>query len=80
MKKLRIAVIGCGNVSQGHIRGWLKQPERAEVVALVDIAREMAEERQEQFKLSDVDICTDWHEVMIREDVDAINICRASAR
>jgi len=75
MKRLRIAVVGCGNVSQGHIRGWLGQPERADVVALVDIVREKAEERREQFKLSDVDVYTDWHEVMLREDVDVINIC-----
>ena len=27
VEKLRIAVIGCGNVSRGHIRGWLDQPE-----------------------------------------------------
>ncbi len=75
MKRLRIAVVGCGNVSGGHIQGWVRQPERAEVVALVDIAREAAEERQEKFKLSDADIYTDWREVMRREDVDVINIC-----
>jgi UDP-N-acetyl-2-amino-2-deoxyglucuronate dehydrogenase len=75
MKRLRIAVIGCGNVSQGHIHGWLRQPERAEVVALVDIVRESAEERRERFKLSDADVYTDWREVMQREDVDVINIC-----
>ncbi|MFC1713395.1 Gfo/Idh/MocA family protein [Candidatus Poribacteria bacterium] len=75
MKRLRIAVVGCGNVSGGHIQGWLRQPERAEVVALVDIVKEVAEERQEQAKLSDADVYTDWREVMLREDVDVINIC-----
>ena len=75
MKRLRIAVVGCGHVSPGHIRGWLRQPERAEVVALVDIIREMAEESREKHKLPDADIYTDWREVMLREDVDVINIC-----
>ena len=75
MKKLRIAVVGCGNVSQGHIQGWLKQSERAEVVALVDIVLKSAEDRREQFKLTNANVYTDWHEVILREDVDVINIC-----
>jgi len=75
MERLRIAVVGCGGVSQGHIQGWLGQPERAEVVALVDIVREKAEERRERFRLSDADVYTDWREVMLKEDVDVINIC-----
>lgn len=75
MKRLRIAVIGCGNVSRGHVQGWLGQPERAEVVVLVDVARGFAEERREQFKLRDASVCTDWQEAMAREDVDVINIC-----
>ena len=75
MMKLRIAVVGCGNVSQGHIQGWLKQSERAEVVALVDIVQESAEDRREQFKLTNANVYNDWHEVVLREDVDVINIC-----
>lgn len=75
MKKLRIAVIGCGNVSRGHIQGWVKQPERAEVVALADVVRESAEERREQFKLTDAAIYTDWREAMARQDVDVVNLC-----
>ncbi|MBI3947664.1 MAG: Gfo/Idh/MocA family oxidoreductase [Armatimonadetes bacterium] len=75
MKRARIAVVGCGNVSRGHIRGWLQHPNRAEVVALVDVARALAEERRDQFKLADATIATDWRAVMGREDVDVINIC-----
>ena len=66
MDKLRIAVVGCGNVSQGHIRGWQNHPNRAKVVALVDVVRGAAEERRERFGLADVDICTDWQKTVAR--------------
>ena len=75
MKKLRIAVIGCGNVSGGHIAGWLKHPDRAEVIALVDVERKAAESRREHYKLADADLYTDWQEAVAREDVDVINLC-----
>lgn len=75
MSRVRIAVVGCGNVSRGHIAGWLRHPDRAEVVALVDIARDLAEERREQFQLAQATVSTDWREVVRREDVDVINIC-----
>ena len=75
MDKLRIAVVGCGNVSQGHIRGWQNHPDRAEVVALVDVVWGAAEERRERFGLGDVAIYTDWQEAVARSDVDVINIC-----
>ncbi|MDH7568040.1 MAG: Gfo/Idh/MocA family oxidoreductase [Armatimonadota bacterium] len=75
MRKLRVAVIGCGNVSRGHIRGWLDQPDRAQVVALVDVERAFAEERRAQFGLTAATVATDWREVIAREDVDVVNIC-----
>lgn len=75
MSKLRVAVIGCGKVSRGHIRGWLGQPERAEVVALVDVVREFAEERREQFQLPEADVYTDWREAMDRKDVAVVTLC-----
>ena len=75
MESLRIAVIGCGDVSGGHIRGWQGQPDRAQVVALADPEAEFAEERKERFELPDADVYADWREVMARKDVDVINIC-----
>ena len=75
MEELRIAVVGCGNVSRGHIRGWLRHPDRAAVVALVDIERAAAEARREQFDLQDAALYTDWQKAVAREDVDVVNIC-----
>jgi predicted dehydrogenase len=46
--KLLGAVVGCGMISEFHLRGWQRIPE-VEIVALVDPARERAEERRAQF-------------------------------
>ena len=72
---LRVAVIGCGNVSRGHIRGWLGEPERARVVALVDLAPHQAQARRDEAGLQDVDLLTDFRAALERDDVDAVDIC-----
>ena len=46
--KLRGAIVGCGMISEFHLRGWQRIPE-VEIVALVDPARERADERRAQF-------------------------------
>ena len=46
--KLRGAVVGCGMISEFHLRGWQRIPE-VEIVALVDPARDRAEERRARF-------------------------------
>ena len=74
-RPLRVAVVGCGNVSRGHIRGWLGDPDRARIIALVDAAAHQAEARRAQFELSDVDILADYREVLARGDVDAVDLC-----
>lgn len=72
---LRVAVVGCGNVSRGHIRGWLSEPERAQIVALVDVAPQQAEARKAQFELRDTEILTDFRDLLARGDVDAVDLC-----
>jgi predicted dehydrogenase len=75
---LRIAVIGCGNVSRGHIRGWLGEPERARIVALVDVEPRFADEHRERFGLRDASIHTDYEHVLARDDVDVVDLCTPS--
>jgi predicted dehydrogenase len=72
---LRIAVAGCGNVSRGHVRGWLGEPQRARIVALVDSAPLQAEALRARFELPDVDIMTNFDDVLARGDVDAVDLC-----
>lgn len=47
MKRLRGAVIGCGFISEFHLRGWTRIPE-VEICVLVDPDRARAESRRTQ--------------------------------
>ncbi|HTU01152.1 MAG TPA: Gfo/Idh/MocA family oxidoreductase [Candidatus Sulfotelmatobacter sp.] len=46
--RLRGAVIGCGNISEFHLRGWARIPE-VEIVALADPDRARAMQRRDAF-------------------------------
>jgi predicted dehydrogenase len=48
MSKLRGAIIGCGMISEFHLRGWARTPG-VEIVALADPERSRAEQRRLQF-------------------------------
>lgn len=48
-RRWRVAVIGAGWVSRHHLRGWRKQGEVAEVVALADPSPNVLRERAEEF-------------------------------
>ena len=78
MNQIRIAVIGCGNVSQGHIRAWLNESERAQILALVDITPQFAQEYKDQFNLRAAEIYTDYRDVLARKDVSVVDICTPS--
>jgi len=78
MNKISVAVVGCGNVSSGHIKAWCDEKERAEIVALVDVVKEFAEERKEQYALDSITIHADLNEVLCRDDVDVVDICTPS--
>ena len=49
---LRVGIIGTGNISRAHIRGYLTFPEDCEIVALCDIFPAKAEEKKAEFGLS----------------------------
>lgn len=46
--RLRVALVGCGMISEFHLRGWARIPE-VEVVGLADRRREAAEARRAAF-------------------------------
>ncbi len=78
MGRLGIGVIGCGKVAGGHIRGWLRRENRAEVVALCDIVPKFCEEWREKLKLGDVPVLADYRELLKLPRVEAVDICSHS--
>ena len=71
-----IAIIGTGNISSLHIKGLLKFPERAKIVALVDIYPEKAEAKKVEFGLTDAQVFAS-HEEMLAAGlkIDLVHNC-----
>ncbi len=79
MSKIRLAVIGCGNVAQLHMRAWTCCSEDVEIVALVDRVREKAEATRAAFKLTEARVLTEWRELLAAPaGFDAVDICTYS--
>src|ERR1051326_4148671 len=71
MAKVRVGIIGCGDISKSHLAGWQATPD-GEVVACCDSDEARARERA---AASGADVYTDWKELLKRADVDAVDIC-----
>ena len=71
MKKLRVAVIGCGRISVMHLIP-AKNLEWAELVACCDIKADRAEEAAAKYGIK---AYTDYIEMLDKENLDAVHIC-----
>lgn len=71
--KLRIGVIGAGRwAASAHLPGYARSP-LAELVAICDLNRDMAEQRAREFNIPHV--YTDYQEMLAREDIDVVDVC-----
>lgn len=71
MNKLGVGVIGCGLISGNHFHA-LKNLETAELRAVCDIDPEKLEKAMQSQGVAG---CLDWHELIARDDLDAVHIC-----
>ena len=78
MRKIRIAVIGCGRVAQQHVRAWGRYPGDVQIVALVDRVRQKPVETRATHKLHEARVLTDYHELLDRDDIHAVDLCTYS--
>ena len=72
MDKVRIAIVGCGNVSLLNVPGYLRHPN-CEVYALCDNAPGKAELRAKEWGISPR-IYTDFDQVLNDPNVDAVEL------
>ncbi|HEY0868360.1 MAG TPA: Gfo/Idh/MocA family oxidoreductase [Fimbriimonas sp.] len=72
MSKVRIGIIGCGQIAQSHMDNYAKIPE-AEMVAFADINREAACTSAEKHGVENV--YEDFRELLKRDDLDAVDVC-----
>ncbi|MFJ9033095.1 Gfo/Idh/MocA family protein [Streptomyces sp. NPDC102274] len=68
-----VGLIGCGNISRSHLRGYLAVPGQAIVTAVTDVDPDAARERARQAGGAQA---FDSYERMLAEaDIDAVDIC-----
>lgn len=70
-EEMGFGIIGCGLISEFHARAIQALP-KARLVGFADVAGERARQRAAQFGGI---ACTDYHELLVREDVDVVNVC-----
>ena len=72
MDRLRLAIVGCGNISQLNAPGYLQHP-RCEVVALCDARIELAKRRAREWSIAPR-ICSDFGQVLDDRTIDAVEL------
>ncbi|CAN5431037.1 Gfo/Idh/MocA family oxidoreductase [soil metagenome] len=70
--KIRIGIIGCGQIAQQHMEAYSKIPD-AEMVIFADLNETAARTSAEKYGVKDW--TTDFRELLKRDDVDAVDVC-----
>jgi len=77
-KKLRVGLIGAGNIAQVHMAGW-DENQDAEVVAICDIKREACEDTAERWDVAKNALFDDYETMLENVELDAVDICTPNA-
>ncbi len=73
MSKMKVAVIGCGNIANfAHIPSYLKN-EEAEIKYFCDIIPERADKAVEHYKCGKA--VYDYHEILNDPEITAVSVC-----
>jgi len=72
MRKINVAVVGCGYVADGHLKAWRKS-QRANVVAISDLNEKLARQTAEFWKIPKY--YSSLTNLLANADVDLVDIC-----
>jgi predicted dehydrogenase len=75
MKKIKAGIIGCGFVANGKHLPSMAKIKDVEVVAFCDSVIERAQASAKEYGTPDALICLDYHDVLVREDIDIVHVC-----
>ncbi|MGC9522118.1 MAG: Gfo/Idh/MocA family protein [Anaerolineae bacterium] len=71
-EKIRIGMIGVGQIGKSHLRRYQEIPD-AKIVALADVDEAEGERVSKLFDIPN--IYTDFHKMLERDDLDAVDVC-----
>jgi len=70
---VRVGIIGCGKISErASLPNLVNYRDKSKVVCLCDIIEANAENLSKKFELGNVDIVTDWRNLVKRKDMDVV--------
>jgi len=72
MSKLRIGIIGAGNIARDHLRSY-KQCDDVEVVAICDINEDVLNEKGDEFGIEKR--FTSMEDMLANVELDAVSVC-----
>jgi predicted dehydrogenase len=75
MKKLKIGIIGCGFIANRKHLPCLARMKGVEVIAFCNPTVEKAQASANEFGSPKALVCTDYHEVLARQEIDAVHVC-----
>ena len=70
---LRVALVGCGLISDDHIRAYAAHADRAKITICYDVDAEKAEARAA--KLDGARVASSLNEILADPNVDAVEVC-----
>lgn len=74
-KKIKVAVIGCGGISNCHLGGYSRNPD-VEIYALCDINRARAEEKAKTYDVPPERVFDDKDKMLkALPEIDAVSVC-----
>lgn len=83
MKKIKIAIIGCGRISYKHVEAITQNREEIELVAVCDVIEANAISKKDEYikildKNVEVKVYTDYKEMLKEVDIDMVTIATES--
>ena len=71
-KPVKAAIVGCGNISPAHFRSY--KNTGIELVAVMDVDANKAEQRKAEFGTEDTEIFTDHKQLLKRKDIELVTV------
>lgn len=75
MEKVRVGIIGCGNIARGKHMPGLSKIKEVEMVAFCDLIPERAEAAAKQFGVPGAKTYVDYRDLLARDDIDVVHVC-----
>lgn len=75
IKKLKVAIIGCGGIANGKHMPNLAKISDIEMVAFCDINKEKAESAASEFGSENAKVYVDYKELLLDKSIDVVHVC-----